>query len=76
MRSTYKQLYYINRSKIRLVQHHITAEKMTLHQAGQAVSIPEPKYLSRLFRRYTGISVQEYRRIYEEDPGRLPFFPE
>lgn len=63
---------YISRGKIRLVQHHITVDGMTLHQAGLAVALPEPKYLSRLFRRCTGVTVQDYRRIFAENPGHAP----
>jgi len=57
-------LDYINRRKIRLVERYITADNMTMEQACQAVGLTEPKYLSRLFRQYTGISAREYRRIY------------
>jgi len=57
---------YITRSKIRRVEQLITVEGMTLAAAGAAVDIPEPKYLSRLFRRYTGLTVREYRQIYSD----------
>jgi len=59
-------LDYINRSKIRLVEKYITVDRMTLEQAGAAVGLPTPKHLSRLFHRYTGMTVQQYRRIYGE----------
>ncbi len=59
-------LEYINRSKIRLVERYITVDGMTLEQACQAIGLQEPKYLSRLFRKCTGMSVREYRRIYAE----------
>ncbi len=57
---------YITRAKIRRVEHLITVDGMTLAAAGAAVGILEPKYLSRLFRRYTGLTVREYRQIYSD----------
>lgn len=57
---------YITRSKIRRVEQLITSSGMTLSEAGVAVGIPEPKYLSRLFHRYTGLTVREYRQIYSD----------
>ena len=57
---------YINRQRIRTVEHLITVDGMTLEEAGQLVGITDPSYLSRLFRRCTGMSVREYRRVYSE----------
>lgn len=57
---------YINHSRIRLVEKYITVDSMTLEEAGALVGIQDPAYLSRLFRRCTGVSVREYRRIYSE----------
>ncbi len=54
---------YINRERIRRVEYLVTAEDRTLEEAGAAVGIQDPKYLSRLFRRYTGMTVTEYRRV-------------
>jgi len=37
---------------------------MTLAQAGALVGIRDPDYLSRLFRKYIGMNVQNFRRTY------------
>lgn len=55
---------YWNRSRIHKVEQLITVEGMTMIQAGDAVGIGDVKYLSRLFRRYTGMTSQEFRHIY------------
>jgi len=57
---------YITRARIRLVEEYITVQGMTLEKAGIAVGLPDTKYLSKLFRRCTGVTVREYRRIYSE----------
>ncbi len=57
---------YINREKIRLVEAYVTTQGMTLEKAGEAVGLPDAKYLSKLFHRCTGMSVREYRRIYSQ----------
>jgi len=57
---------YITRSRIRRTEQLITVEGMTLAQAGAAVGIPEPKYLSRLFHEYTGMTVRQFRQIYQD----------
>jgi len=55
---------HINNEKIRAVEKLITAEHLTLAQAGAAVGIRDPDYLSRLFHKCTGMTAREYRRIY------------
>jgi len=55
---------YINRTRIHRVEQLITVDRMTLAQAGTIVGIRDPDYLSRLFRKYTGMNVQSFRRIY------------
>ena len=56
---------YWNRCRIHEVEHMITVGGMSLSQAGAAVGIEDSKYLSRLFRRYTGLSPREFRTIYK-----------
>ncbi len=72
-------LEYINHSRIRQVEKLITVDGMTLEEAGALVGIQDPAYVSRLFRRYTGVSVREYRRIYnnrqEEGLSQLKSIP-
>jgi len=55
---------YINRSRIHRVEQLITVDGMTLAQAGALVGIRDPDYLSRLFRKYIGMNVQNFRRTY------------
>jgi len=57
-------LEYWNRSRIHKVEQLITVESMNLADAGAAVGIPDTKYLSRLFHRYTGMTVPEFRHIF------------
>jgi len=61
---------YANRARIRRVEQLITVENMTLEAAGSAVGIDNPKYLSRLFHRYAGVTAAEYRRVYRERRSR------
>ena len=55
---------YINRAKIRRIEQLITIEGMTLIQAGASLSLNDPKYLSRLFHKYSGKTVKEFRQIH------------
>ncbi len=55
---------YVNRTRIHRVEHYIVADNMTLAEAGRLVGIHDVKYLSRLFRRFVGVSAAEYRRLY------------
>lgn len=55
---------YWNRCRIHKVEELITVGGMSMPQAGDAVGIEDVKYLSRLFRRYTGVTSQEFRHIY------------
>ena len=57
---------YLNRKRIQQVEFMVAAEHRSLEEAGAAVGIHDPKYLSRLFRRYTGMTVSEYRRVYSK----------
>ncbi len=61
-------LEYINLCRIHAVERYITEDRLTLRKAGERVGISDEKYLSRLFRRYIGVSPAEYRRIHRGDP--------
>ena len=54
---------YINREKLRLVKDLITTRKISLEEAGLEVGISDVKYLSRLFKRYNGITAMEYKNL-------------
>ena len=53
--------------KIAQVQELVSAFGQTLEEAGSTVGIKDTKYLSALFRKYTGMTVTEFRRA-----GKLP----
>jgi len=61
---------YINRTKIRRVQELIAVQKITLEEAGAAVEIEDVKYLSRVFKKYTGITPAAYRSLYHARRNR------
>ena len=54
---------YINREKLKLVKDQITTMKVTLEEAGAEVGITDVKYLSRLFKKYNGITAMEYNNL-------------
>ena len=62
-------LEYANRARIRLVEQYITGDGLTLEEAGDKVGIHDVKYLRRLFRRYTGMTIMEYRRVCQDARG-------
>ena len=57
---------YINSARIRQVEKLITVDGLSLAEAGSAVGIRDADYLSRLFRRCTGITAREYRKVFNE----------
>lgn len=57
---------YANHTRIRLVQQLLASSDTTLEEAGNRVGIQDPAYLSRIFRKYTGVSVRQYRRLQKE----------
>lgn len=57
-------LEYINREKIRLVQELLISERLTPEEAGNAVGVEDVKYLRRLFRKYTGMTITQYIKMH------------
>jgi len=55
---------YINRLKIARVRELITTRRISLEDAGVAVGIDDVKYLSRIFKKYNGITSAEYRKLH------------
>lgn len=55
---------YCNGAKIQRVRELIASQKISLENAGAAVGIDDVKYLSRLFKKYSGITTVEYRELY------------
>lgn len=57
---------YVNDQRIMKVREMLAASDISSAKAGEAVGIQDPKYLSRLFRRYTGMTITEYRNLCRE----------
>lgn len=56
---------YINRSKLSYMMVLIRRYGYTLAQAGKHVGMTDVNYISRIFKRYYGITVTEYKRSLE-----------
>jgi len=52
---------YINRIKVNRIKELLANTKITLRQAGESVGISDENYISRLFKKYVGCSVSEYK---------------
>ena len=60
---------YINQLKLRRVKELMTAKNITVSEASRLAGIADPKYLSRLFKRYNGITAAEYKRLHNNADG-------
>ena len=58
---------YANRERIRRAEHMISVEGRSQEEASAAVGFQDPKYMGRLFRRYTGMTCLECRRLSRQD---------
>jgi len=58
---------YINRSKLSYMMHLIRRYDYTLAQAGKHVGFTDVNYISRIFKRYYGMTVTEYKRSQERE---------
>jgi len=58
---------YTNRERIRIAEHMISVEGRSQEEASAAVGFQDPKYMGRLFRRYTGMTCMECRRLSRQD---------
>ena len=54
---------YINQAKTKRVEELIMAKDITLEEAGQCVGITDVKYLSRIFKIHSGMTVSEYKKL-------------
>ena len=62
---------YINRRKLSYMVELIRRYDYTLAEAGEHVGYNDVNYISRIFKRYYGMTVTEYKRSYntqEETP--------
>ena len=57
---------YINRSKLSYMMLLVRRYGYTLAQAGKHVGLTDVNYISRIFKRYYGVTVTEYKRSVEE----------
>ena len=55
-------IQYINEAKVRRVKELIIAKNVTLEEAGAFVGIDDVKYLSRIFKKYSGTTVSDYKK--------------
>ena len=55
------RIAYFNRLKMERVCELMRVRGLSLKQAGAFVGLLDENYLSRLFRRHTGVSVREFR---------------
>ena len=58
---------YINRSKLSYMMILIRRYGYTLAQAGKHVGFTDVNYISRIFKRYYGMTVTEYKRSLERE---------
>lgn len=63
---------YINRSKLSYMLMLMRRYGYTLAQAGKQVGFTDVNYISRIFRRYYGMTVTQYRRTLENPQGGNP----
>lgn len=57
---------YINTIKIERIKELLLNRDVSFEDAGASVGINDVKYLSRIFKKYTGITSGEYRRQYSD----------
>lgn len=54
---------YINRLKLNRVKELLSVRQVSIQDAAASVGIDDPNYLSRLFKKYNGITATEYRAL-------------
>lgn len=52
---------YVNRVKLKRIKELLDNKRMTLREAGERVGLGDENYVSRIFRKYEGLSAREYR---------------
>ena len=58
---------YINRSKLAYMIMLIRRYDYTLQQAGKHVGLNDVNYISRIFKRYYGMTISEYKRSFDQE---------
>ncbi len=59
---------YINRYRVDLAKQYITSRQLPLREIAELVGVDDPAYMSRLFRKVTGMSYLDYLRECKTDP--------
>lgn len=54
---------YITRVKMERVMEMVSVKHATLREAGESVGIYDENYLSRIFKKHTGLTVREYKKM-------------
>lgn len=54
---------YINGMKIDRIRELMETEGYNLREAGEKMGITDENYLSRMFKKYTGLSVREFKAL-------------
>ncbi|MDC7239111.1 MAG: AraC family transcriptional regulator [Spirochaetales bacterium] len=54
---------YLNRLRVDVAMDYAGKRSMTLEEIGIRVGIADPKYFSKIFRKYAGASFREYRKV-------------
>lgn len=62
---------YINRSKLSYMMILVRRYGYTLAQAGKHVGFTDVNYISRIFKRYYGMTVTEYKRSFEKEDNNV-----
>ena len=60
---------YINKNKLSYIMILVRQHGYTLGQAGKHVGFTDVNYISRIFKRYYGMTVTEYKRSFEQEKG-------
>lgn len=64
---------YTNRIKVERVKEMLISQRgILLREAGESVGILDENYLSRLFKRYAGMSVRDFQHLHRPDGLQIP----
>lgn len=58
---------YINKEKVKKMEELLWAKKTSISEVAQNVGITDDKYASRLFKKYTGLTIGAYMKLYRKE---------
>ena len=64
--TNYTLVDYINKEKVRKMEELLWTKKMSVSEVAKGVGISDEKYASRLFRRYTVLTISSYVKLYRK----------